>query len=166
MTRYPLLIAFLAVLLCLGFRSADEVKNFKLPNLDNEEVELKTLLAKGPVLIDFWATWCKPCIRAFPELEALYQKYKDQGFTIIGLNEDSPRNRNKVKPFVENLKVTFPILIDKDNQVMRDQRVQVLPTTILLAQDGTVVLRETGYRPGKIEALGKKIADLLPAKKK
>jgi peroxiredoxin len=146
--------------LCLSF-TGDKAKKINLRDLQNKQVELKTLLQKGPVLIDFWATWCKPCIKAFPELEAIYTKYKDKGLTVVGINTDGPRSQAKVKPFVNGLKITFPVLIDRNGKVMRQYRVQVLPTSFLIAQDGTIVATNVGYLPQKMKELEKLIAELV-----
>lgn len=153
---------FLPLFLLLGFRG-DTAKNFKLMNLDSKPVELKEVLKKGPVILDFWATWCKPCLKAFPELESLYQKYKDRGLTVLAVNTDGPRNQARVKPFVSSLKVSFPVVIDANGEVMRQYRVQVLPTTYLIAPDGEIVIVNYGYRPDKMKELEKLVKNLLPA---
>lgn len=156
------LFAVLIAGLSFGF-VGDSAKNFKLVNLQNKQVELKKLLEKGPVLVDFWATWCKPCIKAFPELEALYQKYKDKGVTVVGINTDGPRNQAKVKPFVNSLNISFPILIDLNGDVMRQYRVMVLPTSFLIAPDGKILETNIGYVPQKMrkidEMIGKMVAE-------
>lgn len=139
----------------------DTAPDFKLPDLAKKQVRLADLLKKGPVLLDFWATWCKPCIKAFPELEKLHQKYKKSGLQVIGINEDGPRNLPKIKPFVRSLKVTFPILIDGNSDVMRKLRVQVLPTSILISPDGGIVARHVGYTSQGVRKLEREIQALL-----
>jgi len=122
---------------------------------------LKTLLQQGPVVLDFWATWCKPCVKSFPELNALYKKYKNQGLTVVGINEDGSRSHAKVKPFVSRLKIEFPILIDEKNHVMRRFQAHSLPTTVLISPDGRVVLRHTGFNQKAMEKLEQHIVSLL-----
>lgn len=158
-----LFFAILIVVFGFGF-VADSAKNFKLANLQNQQVELKKLLEKGPVLVDFWATWCKPCIKAFPELEAMYQKYKDKGLTVVGINTDGPRSQAKVKPFVDNLKISFPILVDLNGDVMRQYRVMVLPTTFLIAPDGKILKTSTGYLPRKMKKIDEMIGKMVDEK--
>ena len=159
-TSLALLLAFF----CCGF-SGDKAKNFALPNLQNEQVELKALLKKGPVLIDFWATWCKPCIKAFPELEAIHQKYKNEGLTVVGINTDSPRMRERVEPFIKNLKVTFPILIDENGDVMMQFRVMALPTPFLISLDRNILATNVGYLPLQMRKLDEMIASLADKQK-
>jgi peroxiredoxin len=150
---------FLA-LIFLG-TGGDKVSNFKLPDLQNNQVELAELLKKGPVVLDFWATWCKPCIKAFPKLDSLHHKYKAQGLTVVGINEDGPRNQAKVKPFVNSLGIDFMILIDSDNDVLRRYQVQNLPTTFLVTPDGKIASRHIGFSPLEIAKLENEVKALL-----
>lgn len=155
-----ILLAAVIILIGTGF-SQQKVKNFKLPNLQNKQVELNTLLEKGPVVLDFWATWCKPCIKAFPEFEKLHQKYQEKGLTIVGINTDGPRNQAKIKPFVNSFEISFPILIDLNSNVMRQFRVVALPTTIVISKDGEIVSTHAGYSPKKMKELDKKLASMV-----
>ncbi len=159
------LIGSLAVMLSFAFYG-DKAKNFRLKTLQNKDATLAEHLENGPVLIDFWATWCKPCIKAFPKLEKLHQKYKDRGFTVLAINTDSPRNQAKVKPFVKSLNVTFPILIDSKGDVMRDMGVQLLPTTILVSQEREILLKSIGFKPSKFAEIDAKIESELKKKAK
>jgi thiol-disulfide isomerase/thioredoxin len=142
----------------------DKVPDFKLPDLDNNPVQLKKLLKKGPVVIDFWATWCKPCIKYFPVLQSWHEKYGPAGLTIVAINEDGPRSLAKVKPFVRSLNVTFTVLVDENNEVMRRLRVQNLPTSFLVAADGAVIARHSGFQGNAAQEMETKIAELLPKK--
>ena len=157
--KSKLFLVILLATVALGMGS--DVTNFKLLNLRNQQVELATLLKDGPVLLDFWSTWCKPCIKAFPKLNALHKKYGEKGLTVVGINEDGARSQSKVKPFVRSLRIKFPILIDNNNEVMRRLQVQSLPTTILIAPNGMVVARHVGYSPDGIKKLEEQIVTLL-----
>ena len=107
--------------------SQEKAPDFKLPDLKGRQVALSDMLKKGPVIIDFWATWCKPCIKSLPKLQKIYEKYQSQGLTIVGINEDGPRNRSKINPFIKSKKITFPILIDDNSDIMRKYRIAGLP---------------------------------------
>jgi len=157
--KSKLFLLFLLASIVPGMSS--DVTNFKLRNLRNQQVELAKLLKDGPVLLDFWSTWCKPCIKAFPKLNALHEKYGEKGLTVVGINEDGARSQSKVKPFVRSLRIKFPILIDNNNEVMRRLQVQSLPTTILIAPDGMVVARQVGYSPDGIKKLEEQIVSVL-----
>jgi len=149
------------LLLAASAFAAEKAPEFTLTDLDGKRVRLSDLLKRGPVVLDFWATWCKPCIKSFPELEKIYQKYKDKGLTVVGINEDGPRNQKNVKPFVKKLGVTFPILFDRKNELMRKMKVQALPTTFLVARDGSIVDMHVGFSSSGIKKLDAQIAALL-----
>ncbi len=121
--------------------------DFNLWDTKGKRANLKALLEKGPVLLDFWATYCKPCLKAMPKLEEIHNKYKDQGLTVLGVNEDGPRSQTKVKPFLRARKITFRSVFDPDGGLMRRMQVGSLPVTFLIAQDGKIVLRQVGYHP-------------------
>ncbi len=149
---------FLPLWCCLLIASsacATEAPGFNLPALSGERIQLTALLEKGPVLLDFWATWCKPCIKAMPKLEEIHAKYADRGLTVLGVNEDGPRGQNRIRPFLRGRNITFPIAIDADGSVMKRMQVRALPTTILIAPDREIVLREAGLSDGQtiIDAL-------------
>ncbi|TDI83680.1 MAG: TlpA family protein disulfide reductase [Caldithrix sp.] len=156
--RLVLLTAILT-LTCAMHRN--EIPNFKQKNLQKKNVELYQLLEKGPVLLDFWATWCKPCLKAFPKLNALHEKYGDKGLTILGINEDSNRNQTKIKPFVKSLNIQFDVVFDANNALMRQFQISNLPATILISPDRKIISRDFGYSPNKFKKLEKQIISLL-----
>lgn len=148
------------LLLGMGFHG-ERFDNFKLRDLDNQQIELAALLKSGPVLVDFWATWCKPCLKAFPELEKLHEKYREKGLHVLGINEDEQQQAARIKSFVNDLKVNFTILRDPDNDLMRKTGVQALPTTLLIDRDGTIVWRHVGYSLKSLRELETRITGLL-----
>ena len=156
-----LVVFFLAVGMA---DAAEKAPDFNLKSPEGKRINLKELLKDGPVLLDFWATWCKPCIKAMPKLQAIYDKYKDRGFTVVGVNEDGPRGQAKVKPFLRARKLTFPVVMDLDRGLMKRMRAVSLPVTLLIDQDGEIVLRQSGYTKGKGQerALIEAIESLLP----
>lgn len=136
--------------------------DFVKTDIQGQQVNLKTLLEKGPVLIDFWATYCKPCLKAMPKLETIHQKYKEKGLTVLGLNEDGPRGQTKVRPFLNRLKITFPIVIDGDGALFKRFGLTGCPSTVLIAQDGEIVLKQVGYVTRHDDELIQTIEMLLP----
>ena len=148
--------------LFLGPASAATAPDFNLSAPDGKQVQLSELLKEGPVLLDFWATWCKPCIKGMPKLNDIHEKYKDQGLTVVGINEDGPRGQNRIRPFLRGRNITFQIAIDSDGSVMKRMQVRALPTTLLIAPDGEIVLRQAGL--SSTEPLIEAIEMLLPKK--
>ena len=141
-----------------------QTPSFSLRNLDGELVSLNDYLGKQPIILDFWATWCKPCLKNLPKLEKIYQDYAEQGLVVLAINEDGTRSLSKVEPMVNSLGLTFPVLIDENRDVMRLYRVNGLPTTLVIDRNKEIVFTLRGYRPGDEEALYKKLEALFPEK--
>jgi cytochrome c biogenesis protein CcmG/thiol:disulfide interchange protein DsbE len=133
----------------------------KLRTVTGEALTLEKLIARGPVVLDFWATWCRPCLEELPELETLHRKYRERGLTVVGISLDGPRNFAKVRPFASKLGLTFPIAVDEDGRIQHLYQVRALPTTVLIDTSGNVVSVREGYRPGETRALEAEIAKLV-----
>jgi thiol-disulfide isomerase/thioredoxin len=119
--------------------------NFKLMNLDGQEVNLEKLRGHV-VLVNFWATWCPPCRREMPSLQRLWQKLGKSHLQIVAVNvgEDA----DTVLGFMGTLddSPTFPIVFDKDSAVLRAWPVKGLPTTFLIDKNGHIIYRAVGGR--------------------
>lgn len=135
--------------------------NFTLEDLDGDLFVLEENLGKGPILIDFWATWCTPCKHALPHLQELMEKYQDQGLTVLTISIDSPKSQSKLKPYVRSKKFTFPVLLDTNSEVLRQFNGNSVPFQVLLDKDGNVIETHTGYNPGDEKILEEKILKLL-----
>ena len=137
------------------------ILHLEVTTVEGRTVQLKERLAKGPVLLDFWATWCKPCKAALPEVQKLHEKYAARGLTVLGVSLDGPRNGPKVRPFASQLGLTFANVLDERGDLQRTFQVLALPTSILIAPDGKIASTKMGYRPGEAERLGQEIEKLL-----
>jgi cytochrome c biogenesis protein CcmG/thiol:disulfide interchange protein DsbE len=161
---------FLLILLSLSFLAQGEENrslspNFVTKNLDGKKVELKELLGEGPVLVSFWSTSCKPCIKELSALQKVYKKYKEKGFEILAVDQDGPRSISKVRPMVEGLKWEFPVLWDESRDISRKFHVLGIPHTVLIDKSGEIRYTHTTYRPGDEEVIKKKIEELLDEQK-
>lgn len=108
---------------------------FTLPNLSGEPIKLEALKGKV-VLINFWATWCKPCTKEMPAMEAAYHNLKAQGFEVLAINELEDTER--VRQHIHSHGHTFSVLMDHDNLVANMYGVVGLPVTIFLDKEGRV----------------------------
>jgi thiol-disulfide isomerase/thioredoxin len=156
----------MALFLSLSQAQGATAPDFNLRTPEGKRVNLKELLEDGPVLLDFWATWCKPCIKAMPKLSSIHEDYGTRGLTVLGINEDGPRGQARVKPFVRSRKIPFPIALDPDGSVRSRMQVAALPTTVLVAQDGEIVLRQVGFSPDHDGQLRATLDTLLPTTEK
>jgi len=125
--------------------SPQQAKNFTLADMDNQKHSLKDYLGKV-VMINFWATWCPPCRQEMPSMEALYQRFKTKGFTILAINQWETPDRVFVYTGEFSLPPTFPILFDQKGEIADMFTVKGLPTTILVNKKGQVVYRAIGGR--------------------
>jgi peroxiredoxin len=119
--------------------------NFKLIDQDGNTITLKDYKGKV-VILDFWATWCGPCQLEIPGYVDLYKEYKDQGLTIIGVSLDRD-GWTPVRPFIEQYKITYPIVIGNMDIVSAYGGINSIPTTFVINKTGEVVHRKIGYKP-------------------
>lgn len=121
-----------------------ESHKFTLTNLQGEEVSLDGLLGQNKaVLINFWATWCPPCLEEIPDLIRLHEEYKDNSFTVLGV--DVGESHAKVSRFVEKMGINYPVVLDEDMDVTRQYGVVGIPTTLLVDSEGRVLGQYHGF---------------------
>ena len=116
------------------------------------------------VLINFWATWCQPCVREMPSIERLYRKYKARGFEIVAVSLDHQGRVEEVRAFAERLNLTFPIVLDPEHEAKALYRVRGLPTTYLVDRKGRVAGYGVGPREWDSEAAYALVGRLLDEK--
>jgi len=119
--------------------------NFTLKSLDGKNIKLSELTG-NVVLVNFWASWCGPCRKEMPFLNAIHNKYKPLGFTVLGINvEEQVEN---AKAFLADRPVDFPILLDSNNQVSKLYDVIAMPSTVVIDRDGNIRFIHHGYQSG------------------
>jgi peroxiredoxin len=96
------------------------------------------------VLINFWATWCPPCLEEMPAMERLYRQHRDLGFTLVAVSVDA--DSKLVAPFVTAHKFTFPVALDPSMSMANTYGVRALPSTFIVARDGTLAALAIGPR--------------------
>lgn len=167
----PIRIAILFLLLMLTVAACSEAEtdavegvmegsrahDFTLESLDGETVSLSDL--KGSVvLVNFWATWCPPCQAEIPDFEEAYRERATDGFVVLGVNVEEPASQ--VLPFVADMGITYPVVLDRDGRVSREYRALGLPTSLLVDQDGVIRFRQEGIVSAS--ELAWHLADLMP----
>ena len=114
------------------------------------------------VILNFWATWCQPCTLEMPSLEALWSRYRDRGLVVIAVSVDRGAPRALLEPYVRNLKLTFPILLDPDSRTSDRWRVTAIPATFLVRPGGEVTGMVTGAHEWNSDEMRALVERLLP----
>jgi peroxiredoxin len=116
--------------------------DFTLTDLQGKSWELKSLHGKV-VLVNFWATWCPPCRKEMPDLEALHQRFQDQGFVILAISDEE---QAKVRPFIAEYKINYPVLLDPGRKVNDLFQVEGIPKSFVYDRDGKLVAQSIDMR--------------------
>jgi len=132
---------------------------FKAVSLDGKSYSLDTLKGK-PILLDFWASWCGPCIRSMPTLEKIYNDYKAQGLVVLGI--DVGETRETVEKFLKTKPFAYPVIMGTDAGIPAAYSVTVYPTFVLIGADGKVATTQFGFSEAALPGIVAK-AGLSPA---
>jgi len=119
--------------------------DFSLNDLQGKSWTLKSLQGQV-VLVNFWATWCPPCRKEMPDLDALYRRFKDQGFVILAISDEEAE---KVKTYLSEQKVTYPILLDPGRKVNDLFRIDGIPKSFIYDRNGKLVAQSIDMRTQK-----------------
>lgn len=111
--------------------------DFTLTDFDGNTVKLSELKGK-PVVLNFWASWCGPCKQEMPDLQAIYDQYKDQA-VFYGVNLTMQDSEDKARQFVKEMGLTFPMLLDKTGEPSQEYRIFTVPTTYAIDRDGVIM---------------------------
>jgi peroxiredoxin len=116
--------------------------DFTLADLQGKSWTLKDLRGKV-VLLNFWATWCPPCRKEMPDLDVLYQKFQDQGLVVLAISDE---DASKVKPFIAERKISYPILLDPGHKVSNAFVVEGIPRSLIYDRAGKLVAQSIDMR--------------------
>lgn len=148
--RRGVVVGLAVVAMALGTAQAKELKaGDTFPDIAAAGLEGAAPDLKGKVyLVDFWASWCGPCKKAFPVLTELQKKYADQGFTVVGISIDE--DKSDMDKFLKKNPVPFPILRDAEGKKLGEKvDIQGVPTSFLVGPDGKILSVHSGFEGDK-----------------
>ena len=156
-----ILISLLALIASVGTVYA-QLPSVTLKTLDGKSVDTATLSNDGkPFIIDFFATWCKPCNRELDAIADVYDDWKKEtGVKIIAVSIDQAQNINKVKPLVDNHGWEYEVLLDPNGDFKRALGIQMIPYVLIVDGKGQIVYKHNGYTDGAETELIEKVREL------
>ena len=157
-------VLFFRMLLADDTELGSTIPNLKIKLLNGNTTTIHEMVEEGPLMIDFWATWCVPCKRVMKYLDQYHQDYEEQGFKVLMINQDTPRSLGKVKSYVVSQDYQFYVGLDPNKTIAKKLNGMVMPTLILVDKGGEVKWRHQGYIAGEEVEINNQIKLLLEKK--
>jgi len=162
-------ILTLSLLLLVSFSKAQVIDNKRpMPAVDLKSLEGAVVNTStfdnndAPIVISFWATWCKPCVTELTNIAEVYEEWqKETGVKIIAISIDDARNQSKVAPFVNGKGWDYEVYLDPNADLKRAMNVNLVPHTFLLDKDNQIVWQHNSYAEGDEEHLFELIKKLV-----
>lgn len=139
----------IALVLSLSYASA-QLPSVQLRDIEGKRIATDSLSdGKHPLIITFFATWCKPCLRELSAIDEVYPDWQSEtGVRLVAVSIDEGANSKKVKPLVRAKGWSYEVLLDPNGEFKRAMSVQGIPSVIVLSAEGKVIYRHTGYTEG------------------
>ena len=137
------------------------IPDLKVKLLDGSITTLHKLSQDGPLLIDFWATWCVPCKKVMKYLNQYHEKYENDNFKVLMINTDTPRSLGKVRGFIKSQNYSFNVGMDPNKVLSKKLNGMIMPTLILVDKGGVIKWRHQGYVAGEEVEIEEQIKQVL-----
>lgn len=161
-----IIIALLALTLAgaLYAQNANVPQNVILKDLDGQSVPSSVIQNNGkPIILSFWATWCKPCNRELDAIKEVYDEWQHEtGVKLVAVSIDDARSAARVRPWVNGKDWPFDVFLDQNKDLAHALNVGAdVPHTFIINGDGEIVWQHKGYQDGGEEELIEKVRELL-----
>ena len=141
--------------------SGSTIPDLKVRLLNGSSITLHQLSQDGPLLIDFWATWCVPCKKVMKYLNQYHEEYAEDNFKVLMINTDTPRSLGKVRGFIKSQDYSFNVGMDPNKVLSKKLNGMIMPTLILVDKGGIIKWRHQGYVAGEELEIEKQIKQVL-----
>ncbi len=125
-----------------------EFPKVKIQDLKGRSLYVQDVLDGKLTLINFWATWCVPCLKEMKYLDQFHSSYGEKGFQVIGISIDDSRSARRVPSVIKSKKVTYQNLLDTEQLLFNRFQSSAMPFSVLVSSEGTILWEHTGYIPG------------------
>ena len=132
--------------------------DFRLKNINGQSVSLSDFYGQ-PVLINFWASWCTPCVSEMPYIEEIYTEWSDKGLVLLTINIGD--SSSKVEAFLHKYNLSLPVLLDTKKTVAQQYNIRFIPTTFFIDNNGTIQESISGAFPSKT-AIENRLIKIMP----
>jgi peroxiredoxin len=144
--------------LTVGINQGNIAPEFELQTLDGERVKLSDFRGKK-VIVNMWATWCPPCRAEMPDMQKFYDEYKDENVSILAVNmTTSEKSIDDVSAFLDEFGITFPVVLDQQNEVAEVYQAYALPSSYIIDSNGIIQQKITG--PMNYEMMEQMISEI------
>jgi peroxiredoxin len=135
--------------------------DFSARDVEGKSVKLSDYLGKKAIILNFWATWCEPCVAEFPHLRRMADANKEK-LVILGVAMDGPETVANVAPFAKRQQLNFPVVLDEDSHVAAIYNPKKsAPLSVLIDKQGRIFKIREGYNPGDEEFFAQDVAKML-----
>ncbi|HBF88541.1 MAG TPA: alkyl hydroperoxide reductase [Bacteroidales bacterium] len=157
------LLSSLILMVLIAFGQDKKIPSVEIKDMNGNPFSTSTIANEGkPIVISFWATWCKPCIKELSTINDLYDEWKEEtGVVLYAISIDDSRSMSRVAPFANGKAWEYEILLDPNGDFKREMSVTNVPHTFLIDGQGNIVWQHAGYADGDENELHEQIKKLL-----